>query len=214
MFAGGSGIAPFRGFWQARVAQRSGRNIIFLGVQSREKLLYEGEIRDYVQQGKLEPHVAFSRDRNGLQYIPFTKELVEKSIEPRYIDSVIIEQGRTIYDMIMPKESGGLGGYLYVCGSISPYETVMCGIRQAMYNCRNVTKSQAEELVAMAFAQRRFMLGKRSIFLPNVSTLRFSSHQMCKFQSLMAFRYIYDAPAVLIQAGIDIHRPTGQKYRA
>jgi hypothetical protein len=97
----------------------------------------------------------------------------EKSIEPRYIDAAIIEQGRTVYNMIMPKKSGGLGGYLYVCGSVSLYETVMLGIKQAMYNSRNVTKSQAEELISTAFSERRFMLGKCSIFLPNVPTLQY-----------------------------------------
>lgn len=167
MFAGGSGIAPFRGFWQAR-AQSSGRNILFLGVQSREKLLYESEMRNHVQRGELELHVAFSRDRNGLQYNHATRDMDERSTEPRYIDSVIIEYGRTVYDMLMPKKSGGFGGHLYVCGSVSLYETVMSGIKRALYNNQNVTKSQAEDLVATAFAERRFMLGMWS----NSSTLR------------------------------------------
>jgi sulfite reductase alpha subunit-like flavoprotein len=163
MFAGGSGIAPFRAFWQART-QASGRNILFLGVQSREKLLYEDEIRDHVRRGELELHVAFSRDRNGLQYNPLTKEMDEKSMGQKYIDAVIIEYGRTVNDMIMPKKLGGLGGYLYICGSVSLYETVMTGIKQAIYNNQNVTKSQAEELIATAFSERRFMLGKYWIF--------------------------------------------------
>ena len=173
MFAGGSGIAPFRGFWQAR-AQGNGRNILFLGVQSREKLLYEDEIRDHTRRGELEFHVAFSRDRNGLQYNPSTREMDEKSTEPRYIDSVIVEYGKTVYDMITPKKSGGLGGHLYVCGSVSLYETVMSGIKRAMYNNQNVTKSQAEELVAIAFAERRFMLGKRSVCLHNLPSPAYS----------------------------------------
>nr|XP_036575257.1 sulfite reductase flavoprotein alpha-component [Colletotrichum truncatum]KAF6781801.1 sulfite reductase flavoprotein alpha-component [Colletotrichum truncatum] len=157
MFAGGSGIAPFRGFWQAR-AQGAGRNILFLGVQSREKFLYEEEIRNYARHGKLEVHVAFSRDTNGLQYNPSTKEMDEKHTEPRRIDAAIVEYGRTVYEMIMPKKQGGLGGHLYVCGSVSLYETVMSGLKRAMYNNQNVTKAQAEELVATAFAERRFML--------------------------------------------------------
>lgn len=163
MFAGGSGIAPFRGFWQAR-EQASGRNILFLGVQSRDKFLYEDEILDQVRRGKLELHIAFSRDRNGLQYNRSTKYMEEKPTEPRYIDSAIVEYGRTVYEMIMPKKYGGFGGHLYVCGSVSLYETVMSGIKRAMYNNQNVTKSQAEELVANAFAERRFMLGKCLFF--------------------------------------------------
>ena len=159
MFAGGSGIAPFRGFWQARAAQGRGRNILFLGVQSRDRLLYEDEIRHHVQQGELEFHVAFSRDRNGLQYNPSTRDLDEKTTETRYIDAAIIEYGKTVYDLISPRKAGGLGGHLYVCGSVSLYETVMSGIKRAMYNNQNVTKAQADELVATAFAERRFMLG-------------------------------------------------------
>lgn len=168
MFAGGSGIAPFRGFWQARAAQSSGKNILFLGVQSREKLLYEDEIRNHVRNGDLEFHVALSRDRHGLRYNPSTNELDEQSVEPRYIDAAIIEHGRSIYDMVMPKKSGGLGGYLYICGSVSLYETVMRGIKQAMYNSRNVAKSQVDDLVAVAFAERRFMLGKWSTIIEDI----------------------------------------------
>ncbi|KFY18009.1 hypothetical protein V492_00213 [Pseudogymnoascus sp. VKM F-4246] len=158
MFAGGSGIAPFRSFWQARVAQGSGRNILFLGVQSRNKLLYEKELVHLVHSGKMELHVALSRDKNGLEYNPLTKAMTEKVTEPRYIDTLIVEHGHTVYDMLMSKKAGGLGGYLYVCGSVSFYETVMIGLRQAMYNSRNVTKLQAEELVTIAFSERRFML--------------------------------------------------------
>ncbi|KFY97185.1 hypothetical protein V498_02205 [Pseudogymnoascus sp. VKM F-4517 (FW-2822)] len=158
MFAGGSGIAPFRGFWQARVAQGNGRNILFLGVQSRNKLLHEKELVHLVHSGKMELHVAFSRDKNGLEYNPSTKAMTEKITEPRYINTLIVEHGHTVCDMLMPKKAGGRGGYLYVCGSVSFYETVTLGLRQAMYNSRNVTKLQAEELIAIAFAERRFML--------------------------------------------------------
>jgi sulfite reductase alpha subunit-like flavoprotein len=100
MFAGGSGIAPFRGFWQKRIQSGIGRNILFLGVQSREKFVHEAEVRSLVQHGSLELHAAFSRDRNGLVYDTSMRELVEQDMEPRYIDTTIVEQGRLVSELV------------------------------------------------------------------------------------------------------------------
>ncbi|OAL18779.1 hypothetical protein AYO20_11699 [Fonsecaea nubica] len=158
MFAGGSGIAPFRGFWQARAQTSVGRNILFLGVQSRERLSYEHELRQYVQNGQIEVHTAFSRDTKGLVYDPVSRDLVEKQMSPRYLDVTIIEQGRTVCDLVISKSQGGLGGHLYVCGSVSMYETIISGIRHAIYQNWASTKETADSLLAKAFAERRFML--------------------------------------------------------
>ena len=110
MFAGGSGVAPFRGFWQARSQTGIGRNILFLGVQSRDKFVHEAELRGLVQQGDLELHTAFSRDNRGLIYDPAMRDLVEHEMEPRYIDTLIVEQGRLVSELVMSKNQGGLGG--------------------------------------------------------------------------------------------------------
>ncbi|PVH94808.1 hypothetical protein DM02DRAFT_675942 [Periconia macrospinosa] len=158
MFAGGSGIAPFRSFWQARSQTGIGRNILFLGVQSREKFVHEAELRGLVQQGALELHTAFSRDRNGLVYDPSTRELFERDMDPRYIDTTIVEQGRVVSELVMSKSQGGLGGYFYVCGSVSVYETVLSGIKQAIYKHQAATHQSADTILATAFAERRFML--------------------------------------------------------
>ncbi|PSN69753.1 hypothetical protein BS50DRAFT_618748 [Corynespora cassiicola Philippines] len=158
MFAGGSGIAPFRGFWQKRAQSGIGRNILFLGVQSREKFVHEPELRGLVQQGTLELHTAFSRDRNGLVYDQMSRDLVEQEMDPRYIDATIVDQGRLVSELVMSKSQGGLGGYLYICGSVSVYETVMSGIKQAIYKYQASTQTTADSLLATAFAERRFML--------------------------------------------------------
>ncbi|CAO2656703.1 Nn.00g055060.m01.CDS01 [Neocucurbitaria sp. VM-36] len=158
MFAGGSGVAPFRGFWQKRIQSGIGRNILFLGVQSREKFVYEAELRGLVQLGLLELHTAFSRDRNGLIYDPAMRELIEQDMDPRYIDTTIVEQGRLVSELVMSKTQGGLGGHLYICGSVSVYETVLSGIRRAIYKYQSATHTTADLLLATAFAERRFML--------------------------------------------------------
>lgn len=159
MFAGGSGIAPFRGFWQARASSSViGRNLLFLGVQNRDRFLYKHELREYVRAGKLELHVAFSRDSNGLVYDPTSRDLVEKHMEPRYLDATILDQGPTVCDLLISTKLGGMGGYVFICGSVALYETVMKGLRQALYKFRAVTKEGVDELMAQAFAERRIML--------------------------------------------------------
>ena len=112
LFAGGSGIAPFRSFWQARAGRTFGKTVLYLGVQSREKFCYEDELRQYVNEGLMEVHTAFSRDSRGLAYDPILRDLVECETPPRYIDNLIVEQGQTICDYVMSKKQGGLGGYV------------------------------------------------------------------------------------------------------
>ncbi|KAI9164085.1 Cutinase transcription factor 1 beta [Paramyrothecium foliicola] len=161
MFAGGSGIAPFRGFWQSRLAGAGfagGKNHLYLGVQSREKFCFEEELRELVHAGFMEVHLAFSRDSRGLAYDAYSRGLVEKHIPPRYIDSLIVEQGNTICDLVMSKKQGGMGGYLYVCGSVSVFDSVMNGIRKAIYTYRTATMDNVDVIVNKAFAERRFML--------------------------------------------------------
>ncbi|PKS13124.1 hypothetical protein jhhlp_000466 [Lomentospora prolificans] len=157
-FAGGSGIAPFRSFWQARIGHTVGRNILYLGVQNREKFCYEDELRQYVSGGYMEVHLAFSRDSRGLAYDPVQRDLVEKRMEPRYIDALIAEQGATVCDLVMSKKQGGLGGYLYICGSVAVFDSVMSGIRKAIYNHRTATMDTTDFIINSAFAERRIML--------------------------------------------------------
>lgn len=159
--AGGSGIAPFRSFWQARLATSGlsgGKNHLFLGVQSRDKFCFEDELRELVSTGFMAVHTAFSRDSRGLVYDDRTLDLVEKSIPPRYLDSLLVEQGATICDLVMSRRQGGLGGYIYVCGSVAVFDSVMQGIRRAIYMLRTATMDSVDLIVNKAFAERRFML--------------------------------------------------------
>ncbi|GKT49717.1 sulfite reductase [NADPH] flavoprotein component [Colletotrichum spaethianum] len=157
-FAGGSGIAPFRSFWQARAGRSVGKNMLFLGVQNREKFCYEDELRQYVNAGFMEVHLAFSRDSRGLAYDPTMRDLIERRTEPRYIDTLIAEQGAGVCDLVMSKKQGGLGGYLYICGSVAVFDSVMSGLRKAIYNHRTATMESTDLILNTAFAERRIML--------------------------------------------------------
>lgn len=48
MVGAGSGLAPFRGFIQSRIAENKPENILFFGCYNKDKdFIYEDELKDW-----------------------------------------------------------------------------------------------------------------------------------------------------------------------
>ena len=100
MIGPGTGIAPFIGFIQERIARKaSGKNWLFFGERQAEcDFLYEPLLRGWQRQGALdELDTAFSRDQ----------------AEKIYVQQRILEKGALVWDWIRS------GAHLYVCGDAS-----------------------------------------------------------------------------------------------
>jgi ferredoxin-NADP reductase/cytochrome b involved in lipid metabolism len=81
MVAGGTGIAPFRAFLQERVQRGApGENWLFLGIRTRDELLYRDELEELVEDGRLELRVALSREEPRA-HVPDVMEREENAAE-------------------------------------------------------------------------------------------------------------------------------------
>lgn len=92
----GTGVAPFRGFLQQRIAQgATGRNWLFFGApRLREDFLYQREWLDARAAGKLQLDVAFSRD----------------ATPKAWVQHRLRERARSVHDWLEG------GAHVYVCG--------------------------------------------------------------------------------------------------
>ncbi|XP_066601720.1 NADPH--cytochrome P450 reductase [Prorops nasuta] len=101
MVGPGTGVAPFRAFIQERdFARKEGKEvgdtILYFGCRrSEEDYLYKGELEEYVKNGTLTLHAAFSREQKEKVYVT---HLLEKNKE---------ELWRVI---------GQQNGHIYICG--------------------------------------------------------------------------------------------------
>lgn len=169
MFAGGTGVAPFRGFLQQRAADhRSGPNLLFLGVRTMADVPYEQELRAWVAQGKLDLHAAFSREprrlsceRGDLRLVPGAAGHVDALLRDDAAEALL-------WQCLKSQADGGSGGYFYICGPARFAHTVVEAVKALI--ARRLPGEHRERDATLFFrkmmAQGRFMQDVFTTFAP------------------------------------------------
>lgn len=125
MFAGGTGLSPFRSLLQARLHQSgSGENWLFFGTRTPDDLYYAANLEKLIALGKLQVRAAFSRADVGLT---FEDGHFSFPSAPRgYIDAEMLreENAAALYALLQTR-----GATIYVCGHADFARTVMNAIK-------------------------------------------------------------------------------------
>ncbi|MCB0060649.1 MAG: hypothetical protein KDE19_00980, partial [Caldilineaceae bacterium] len=116
MFAGGTGISPFRSFLQERVQSvNSGENWLFWGLRTADDFCYQEEFERLVAGQQLQLRVAFSQQAVALDgATPFTFRVGQPQ---RITDAMRDPETRDrLWSLLRCVEEGGEGAYIYICG--------------------------------------------------------------------------------------------------
>jgi len=137
MIGPGTGVAPFRGFVQERVAVgASGRNwLLFGNPHSRSDFLYQLEWQDALRRGGLHRlDLAFSRDQ----------------ADKRYVQHPLREHGAKVFAWIEN------GAHLYVCGAIAMGKDVHTALLGIIVQHGGKSADDANDTLNDLLAQGRY----------------------------------------------------------
>lgn len=127
----GTGIAPFRAFWQHRSAllekqQTLGRMLLFFGCRQKELVLYQREKDEMVSRGVMQKvFLALSREPNHPK---------------RYVQQDLQEQATEIYKIMAMED-----GHFYVCGDCTMAEDVYRTLRNILQKQGNMNDKEVEK---------------------------------------------------------------------
>jgi ferredoxin-NADP reductase len=142
MFAGGTGIAPFRAFLHARAqAGAAGENWLFVGTRTPAELYYRDELEEMVADGRLKLRVAFSREPGSRAYLPEVMEREENAV--------------ALWRLLRSEDEGGAGACVYVCGQAAFAAAVTESLRRIVARFSSAEDTRA--FMRRLAAERRFM---------------------------------------------------------
>ncbi|XP_076253398.1 nitric oxide synthase isoform X1 [Rhynchophorus ferrugineus] len=138
----GTGIAPFRGFWQHRYVQlKSKHNIgkiwLFFGCRTKEMDLYKEEKEKMIKEKVLDRvFLALSRETN---------------IKKTYVQNLALEESAEIYNLLVIQE-----GHFYVCGDCTMAEHVHQTLKQIIKKYGNMSEDEVESFMLSLRDQNRY----------------------------------------------------------
>ncbi|CAF3342184.1 unnamed protein product [Rotaria socialis] len=137
MFAVGSGIAPFRSFWQEmQTLQRlcsyvKVERILFIGVRTPNALLFAKELQDIINE---------TNDRRLLTAIIPVYSRARPGTK-KYIQEVMSEYKHMVYSILIQQNA-----YIYICGSIQSCLDIESALASIIQLCHPNKLTQLEAM--------------------------------------------------------------------
>lgn len=142
MIGPGTGLAPFRGFiqernWHKEQGKPVGETHLYFGCRNKDKdFIYREELEQFVENGVLTLHTAFSRDQ-------------EKKV---YVTDRMREHMDQLWTLI-----GQKGAHVYVCGDAKMMaKDVRNIIVEVVKGGGNMSSEEAEKYVKKMEQQKRY----------------------------------------------------------
>jgi len=181
MFAGGTGLSPFRSFIQQRARQaNAGESWLYYGIRAKEDFIYQDELERIAAQGWLKVRIAFSRDALFVNDSPAANggRFVFEPGAKQYIGDEMLrdENANALWRLLRSKEEGGAGAYFYVCGKSQFANSVMEAIKAVIYRFSPGTAAEKE----MAVQRILFRLVGGERYMQEIFTTYSGSHQAQK----------------------------------
>ena len=153
MFAGGTGVAPFRSSILERSQQaRGGDNWLFFATRTRSEFYYQEEFEPIAAKGRLHVRPAFSRDAVDTKFVSDGNGGGHFAFEPgekRYIGDEILreENAKILWELLRSRKDDGQGAYFYVCGRTGFANSVMDAIKEVIRRYSPGTAEEKQEIV-------------------------------------------------------------------
>jgi sulfite reductase alpha subunit-like flavoprotein len=169
MFAGGTGISPFRSFWQARIQQDIPvQDWLFFGARFTTQFYYQEELLQLVAAEKLQLRIGFSQEEKQVRLIK-TEYGIRFVLEdaPKKSIQGLLEESQTqqvLWELLRKRKEGGKGAYFYVCGQQGFAATIMQTIKRLL-----VSFGASETLLYEMIAEGRYMQDTFTTFAPAIS---------------------------------------------
>jgi ferredoxin-NADP reductase len=164
MFAAGTGISPFRAFWQRRAARGSGMNLLYFSTTTSDELYLREELEAAELAGKLRTRITFTRASLQARLDPDRRRFVFEPGAPRRIGALLEEEREAahLYRLLLAREHGGIGGHFYVCGRAGFARSVIDSLRRIIQRFHPRTlgshEPDVEALLPKLVAQNRLSL--------------------------------------------------------
>jgi len=161
LFAGGSGIAPFKGFWEVLENKGELSNLsIFYSVKYIKDIAFAEDLERLLLKGKVNLNIIATRDCKMLDVDQslLMNTLVYKSTEVKKVNDLILEEENLfkISNAIQPKLLDHKKGYFYSCGKAGFALSVLESLKDIIKHT-TINNKDAQEVFYKLFSEDRLM---------------------------------------------------------